>query len=323
MIKHAIETQKPILDMLKKSRDNGRLSHAYLFNGLEGSERMGVALYFACMLYCKDVCLECKECKDIINNNHLNVMVIDKLPGKSEIIKDQIESLKDELSKTGLKDGPRIYIINDAEDMNLTCANKLLKFIEEPYDDIYAILLTTNKDAIIQTIRSRCQVINLLPPNKEEIKEKLIAEGINNNDALILSNLYSSIPSCKEALENEAFVKSLKYTKTILEMISKGFPNTTLYMKNEVDYFSSKENIELFLKIMLLYFIEAKKKNSLIFVNDVEMFNKIKINLTPIIDLIVKSQFNLRYNIDRALLLINLFIEIDRRVIDASNKNTI
>ncbi len=319
MIKHAIETQKPILDMLKKSRDNGRLSHAYLFNGPEGSERMGVALYFCCMLYCNDVCLECKECKDIINNNHLNVTIIDKLPGKSEIIKDQIESLKDELSKTGLKDGPRIYIINDAEDMNLSCANKLLKFIEEPYDDIYAILLTTNKEAIIQTIRSRCQIINLLPPNKEELKEKLLTEGIEENDALILSNLYSSIPACKEALNNEAFSKSIKYVRTILEMISKGFPNTTIYMKNEVDYFSSKENIELFLKIMLLYFIEAKKKSNLIFASDLDMFNKIKINLTPIIDLIIKSQFNLRYNIDRALLLINLFVNIDRRVIDESN----
>ena len=101
MVKHAIETQKPILDMLKKSMENGRLSHAYLFNGPVGSERMGVALYFCCMLYCKDVCLECKECTDIINNNHLNVTIIDKLPGKSEIVKDQIEALKEELSKTG------------------------------------------------------------------------------------------------------------------------------------------------------------------------------------------------------------------------------
>ena len=55
------------------------------------------------------------------------------------------------------------------------------------------------------------------------------------------------------------------------------------------------------------------------FVEDVETFKKIKINLTPIIDLIIKSQFNLRYNIDRGLLLINLFVEIDRRVQDESN----
>lgn len=319
MIKHAIETQKPILDMLKKSRDNGRLSHAYLFNGPEGSERMGVALYFCCMLYCNDVCLECKECKDIINNNHLNVTIIDKLPGKSEIIKDQIESLKDELSKTGLKDGPRIYIINDAEDMNLSCANKLLKFIEEPYDDIYAILLTTNKDAVLQTIRSRCQLINLLPMNKEELKENLIVDGMDEANASILSNLYSSMPLCKKVIEDEIYAKSLKTVKTILEMISKGFPNTTLYMKDNMDYFSSKENIDMFLKIMLLYFLEAKKKTNEVFIDDLDLFNKININLTPIIDLIIKSQFNLRYNIDRGLLLLNLVVEIDRRVLNASS----
>ncbi|MBP5445743.1 MAG: hypothetical protein J6Y28_06190 [Acholeplasmatales bacterium] len=319
MIKHALETQKPILDMLHKSMENGRLSHAYLFNGEEGSERMGVALYFACMLYCPDVCLECKECKDIMTNNHLNVMVIDRLPGKSEIVKEQIESLKEELSKTGLKYGPRIYIINDCDKMNSTCANKLLKFIEEPYDDIYAILLTTNKDSILQTIRSRCQVINLLPMDKAELKNKLINEGIEEDKALILSNIYSSVKACKTALEDEIFNKCINVCKTIIEMISKGFPNTTIYMKNELSYYSSKEVIDTFLKVLLLYFIEAKKINSFVFIKDIETFKKIKVNLTPLIDLIIKSQFNLRYNIDRELLLVNLFIEIDRRVINASN----
>ena len=319
MIKHAIETQKPILDMLVKSYNNGRLSHAYIFSGEEGSERMGVALYFACMLYCKDICLECKECKDIINNNHLNVILIDKLPGKSEIIKEQIESLKEELSKTSLKEGPRIYIINDAENMNSTCANKLLKFIEEPYDDIYAILLTTNKDAIIQTIRSRCQLINLLPMNKNELKEGLIDSGIDLENASILSQLYDSIPICKKVLEDEVYPKTLKLVKTILEMVSKHFPNTTMYMKDLMEYYSIKENLEMLLKIMLLYFLEAKKKSNQIFVNDLELFNKIDINLTPIIDLIIKSQFNLRYNIDRSLLLLNLVVEIDRSVLNASS----
>jgi len=319
MIKHAIETQKPILDMLKKSYDNGRLSHAYIISGEEGSERMGVALYFACMLYCKDVCLECKECKDIMNNNHLNVLVIDKLPGKSEIVKEQIESLKEELSKTSLKDGPRIYIINDAENMNSTCANKLLKFIEEPFSDIYAILLTTNKDAILQTIRSRCQLINLLPMNKEELKISLINEKIDEEYACILSNIYDSVPICKKALEDELFTKTLKIVKTILEMISKHFPNTTLYMKEFMEYYSNKETLEMFLKIMLLYFLEAKKKSNKVFINDLDLFNKIDINLTPIIDLIIKSQFNLRYNIDRNLLLLNLVVNIDRSVLNASS----
>ena len=319
MIKHAIETQKPILDMLHKSMENGRLSHAYLFNGEEGSERMGVALYFAAMLYCPDVCLECKECKDIMTNNHLNVMVIDRLPGKSEIIKEQIESLKEELSKTGLKYGPRIYIINDADKMNSTCANKLLKFIEEPYSDVYAILLTTNKDAILQTIRSRCQVINLLPMDKNELKEQLVNEGIEEEKALILSNVYNSVKACKMALDDDIFNKSLNASRTILEMISKGFPNTTIYMKNDISYYSSKEVIDTFLKVLLLYFIEAKKINSKIFVKDIETFKKIKVNLTPLIDLIIKSQFNLRYNIDRELLLVSLFIEIDRRVINEGN----
>ena len=147
----------------------------------------------------------------------------------------------------------------------------------------------------------------------------MVLDGIDEDKALILSNIYSSVPACKKALETEIFNKSLNYARSILEMISKGFSNTTIYMKKDVDYLSDKENIEVFLKILLVYFIEAKKKSNEIFKNDLELFNKIKINISSIIDLIIKSQFNLRYNIDRSLLLINLFVEIDRRVIDGSN----
>lgn len=314
MIKHAIETQKPILDMLKKSMENGRLSHAYIFSGEEGSERLGVALYFACMLYCKDVCLNCKECIDIQKFNHLNVMYVEKLPDKKEIVKEQIETIKMEFSKTSLKDGPRVYIINDADNMNQTCSNKLLKFIEEPYDDIYAILLTTNKDAIISTIRSRCQIINLLPMDKEELKNILINDGIDLEYASVLKELYNSADICKKALENEIFIKTLDLIKAIGKMISKGFANVVLYMRNYMELYTELDDLELFLKLIILYFIEAKKKSTNVFVTEKETFENINIDLTPIIDFIVKSEFNLRYNIDRPFLLLNVLVEIDRRV---------
>ena len=95
MIKHALETQKPILDMLKEAYKKDHLSHAYMFVGEDGTEKLGVALYFACMLYCDDVCLKCKNCENIINFKHMNVLYVS--PQDTKIKVDQIEKLKAEI----------------------------------------------------------------------------------------------------------------------------------------------------------------------------------------------------------------------------------
>lgn len=317
MIKHALETQKPILDMLKEAYKKDHLSHAYMFVGEDGTEKLGVALYFACMLYCDDVCLKCKNCENIINFKHMNVLYVS--PQDTIIKVDQIEKLKAELSKTSLEEGPRVYIIDGADKMNSATANKLLKFIEEPFEGTYAILLTDNKDAILPTINSRCQLINLLPADKKEITKKLIEKGMDEENAALLPHLYSSIVQSEKALENPIFQTSLKIVKSIGLMMSNKLANSTMIFRNYLDVYADKENVEMLLKIMFLYFLEMKKKSTSIFIKEKEIFDKINIDVEKIIDIIVKSQFKLRYNIDRVLMLNCILLKIDRMVLDESN----
>lgn len=76
------------------------------------------------------------------------------------IKKDQLLDLQSEFNNKAFEGNKKIYIIRSAEKMNVQTANSILKFLEEPVDDIIAILITDNINMLLPTIISRCQVIN-------------------------------------------------------------------------------------------------------------------------------------------------------------------
>lgn len=87
------------------------------------------------------------------------------------------------LSLKAYEGGYKVMIIWMAERMNNSAANKLLKLIEEPPDKTVLILITEDEEQIIQTIRSRCQVLHFPPLSEKAIKEGLIEKGIEENKA--------------------------------------------------------------------------------------------------------------------------------------------
>ena len=156
--------KKKFIDYIDKIIDNGRISHAYLFE-VDNYEDDLIYIYsFIKMILCK-----CKydELKDndnkIINlidsNNYPDLYVIK--PDGSSIKKGQLMDLQKEYSNKSLLDNKRIYIIEECEKMNQSSANTILKFLEEPEDDVVAILIADNRYHVIDTIISRCQIISL------------------------------------------------------------------------------------------------------------------------------------------------------------------
>ena len=95
----------------------------------------------------------------IDNNNYPDLKVIE--PIGNSIRKSQLTELQDDFSNTSLINGKRIYIIKNAEKLNSSSANTILKFLEEPVDNVIAILITTNRYKVIKTILSRCQILSL------------------------------------------------------------------------------------------------------------------------------------------------------------------
>lgn len=226
-----VNMQQEIKQMLESSVKNNRLSHAYIFYGDEGVGKSEMALYLTALLYSNgDVDMSSPTSKQIYTHQFPNLYEISIRPGKSEIVKDQIEDLMEEFSKTSLLDGPRVYVIHDADKVNMTSSNKLLKFVEEPEEGIYGIFITTHLSNILPTIVSRCNLVHFKSVDKTLLMDGLLAAGIDELDASIVKELTSnlsqalSIAESVEYQEGKDFALALIGSKKEAKMIE--------YLKN-------------------------------------------------------------------------------------------
>ena len=200
------------------------------------------------------------------------------------IKKEEILDLKEKLNTSSIYNGIRIYVILEAEKLNASSSNTLLKFLEEPNDDIYAILITSNKNKVLETIRSRCisikinnNIIDLFEKEEEYIefifkfvdlienkKEKFIAyiskimpkEYIERDKIreilLDLYTVYDEVLHRKYDINNELFSKY----QSIIEKISN---NNTINELNRkmlsIDSNKNKLNYNTNLKLSIYNFI--------------------------------------------------------------------
>lgn len=142
---------------------NNKLSHAYLFVG-QSKEVTDVIIKFVKALFCEnnfsksyDFCNKCRHCKQIDSNTYIDFY---KISAESSIKKDDIIELKNDMSlKSSF--GKKIYWIEEVDKMTNQAANSILKFLEEPEDDIIAILSSKSLNTVLPTIVSRCQVVNI------------------------------------------------------------------------------------------------------------------------------------------------------------------
>lgn len=157
----------------------GNISHAYIINGETGSGRRLLASAMTKTLLCEnptqegDACGVCKSCLQADSNNHPDVRFITH--EKASIGVDDIrEQLVNDITIKPYSSTHKVYIIPDADKMTEQAQNALLKTIEEPPEYAVIILLTETADTLLETIRSRCIVLNTRPLDKDEIKQYLI-----------------------------------------------------------------------------------------------------------------------------------------------------
>lgn len=162
------DIQQEFYDLICKSVViNKKISHAYLIDNFGYSDTNQLVLSFAKLLLCTEHkvnnsnCGECKLCELIDKGIDEHIKIIKPVDNSSWIKKEQLLQLKEEFSKKTLDGLPKIYIIEEAEKLNASAANSLLKFIEEPEEGIIAILVSNNRYKILPTILSRCQIYSL------------------------------------------------------------------------------------------------------------------------------------------------------------------
>lgn len=208
-------------DVLKRYRE-GKLAHAFLLETNDTNKCYKDVLELIKELNCpqeySDDCdNECNICR-LINTDSLPSLIT-IVPEGQNIKKDQILSMMDKFSTKPVFTKYNMYVIRDADRFNSSSANTLLKFLEEPEDNILGFFITNNKENVISTIRSRCQVFscnydtNIMESLDEEILTdvKLYLNAIYKNKDDILYNKTHMSGYYKERIQWEIFFNTMLY----------------------------------------------------------------------------------------------------------------
>ena len=184
------ESQFLAYSLIINSIKNNKVSHAYLIDGNNFDEIDSFIMSFVKLLLCPfnysnfNKCDCCNICNRIDNGNFTELSIIK--PINNVIKKEQLKDLQEEFSMSSIEGNKKIYVIWYPEFMNSYSANSILKFLEEPNDNIIAILVTANVSAILPTIVSRCQYLklsnNFLFSSNTELNIKKVFKSFNFKD---------------------------------------------------------------------------------------------------------------------------------------------
>ena len=170
--------QDMIKEHLMNALKTGNISHAYIINGERYSGKEFIAKIFAMAIQCEkgdiDPCNECHACKQALSGNQPDIIHLTHEKPNVITVDDIREQINSDIVIKPYACDRKIYIINEAEKMNIQAQNALLKTPEEPPEYAVIIILTTNVDALLPTILSRCVVLNMKPVDDELVKEFLM-----------------------------------------------------------------------------------------------------------------------------------------------------
>ncbi len=182
----SIVGQDVIVDILKNSIINNKVSHAYLFTGPRGTGKTSTAKILAhavnCLNFTNDICGECSICKSLDLNDN-DIVEIDAASNNGV---DEIRSLRDNVNLMPAFCKYKIYIIDEVHMLSTGAFNALLKTLEEPPSHVIFILATTEPNKIPLTILSRCQRFDFNKINMNDLVSRL--KYIVNEEGRVVSD---------------------------------------------------------------------------------------------------------------------------------------
>lgn len=270
--------QNHIIKHFENAIKIGKISHAYIINGEEDSGKLRLAVHFAKALQCQEgtlgvACGQCKSCKQTDSKNQPDIKYVTY--EKSGIGVDEIrEQINNDIDIKPYSSRYKVYIVPDSQKMTVQAQNALLKTIEEPPEYAIIILLTTNADTFLQTILSRCVLLNIRPVKEEAIKNQLMSEyGLGDYEARVAAAFANGNPGKAIKLATSEEFKEIKkqvvgtlisLEKGGMDVIAQAMKSTAGFKKQISEYFSL---IRMWFRDILMY--KATGNNdSLIFQDD-------------------------------------------------------
>lgn len=280
---------KEIAQIINNAVTANKVTHSYLFIGPSGIGKTLFAKEFAKMLLCqgdKKPCNQCKSCIGFGENNQPDFIMLSPEDGTIKI--EKIRQMQAKVFEKPIISQRKVYIIKDADSMTKEAQNCLLKTLEEPPSYITMILIGSNENLFLNTIRSRCMKISFHKIEDMELKNYLERNcGFENISSQLLKAFDGSIEKALRIYEK----------KEMYEEIQKVFSNTQDYhlldVLGKLDVlYKNKENIEEILDYITILFY-SKAKQDIKYIEYINTIEEVKKNL--------KANSNYDMSIDKLL----------------------
>ncbi|MFA6378290.1 MAG: DNA polymerase III subunit delta' [Candidatus Omnitrophota bacterium] len=223
-----------IVDRFVKLLASKRLAHAYLFVGPKRIGKSETALSVAKLVNCErpskeGFCDGCSSCLKIKNQRHPDVHIVAK-----EEASIKIEDIREVMTQSQLRSfeaKEKVFIITEVERLTLEASNALLKTLEEPTNNTLILLTTSALDRVLDTIKSRCQILYFFPLSHEEMEKNFsLKEHVSETEAHFLASFSEGCPG----------------------RIAPGEHSQVLERRNEaIDQFIFSDNDDVYLKKIL------------------------------------------------------------------------
>ena len=236
-----------VKESLIKAVNSNTVSHSYLFTGKSGIGKK----IFAKELAKKVMCLgkdNCESCIKFNANSNPDFQII--IPDGKAIKIDQIRNLQSKIVEKPIISNKKVYIIDNADTMTEESQNCLLKSLEEPSEYAMIILIASNENRILQTIKSRCIIIKF-----EDLTDRQISNFLHLDNKEL-------VKLCGGSLENAAKIEENKDIYIRLKQMTDDLQKGSLIdaLSNNILY-SLKDNILEMLDYLNVIFFEKSKEN--------------------------------------------------------------
>lgn len=248
-----------IKSILSESLEKNNILHSYLFYGKEGIGKKTFAIEFAKGLLCirgeNKPCNICKACIEFDSNNNPDFFIIE--PDGNSIKIDQIRAMQKSIIEKPINSGKKVYIINDSNKMTIEAQNCLLKTLEEPQDFIIIILIASDENKLLNTVKSRCTKIYFQKLQDDEILKYLNGKNCDVHfDESMLELCEGSIAKALSLINQKDKIEKLETIVDQMDIMNK----LELINCNQF-FYENKEDIELLLDYMYVLLYRKIKLN--------------------------------------------------------------
>lgn len=224
----AVIGQESAAMQLKRARQNGRVSHAYIFDAPAGSGAEEMALAWAQLLLCRapgedgEPCGHCPACLEMAAGTHPDCIRI-RPEGRTVKIA-QIRALRKRLATTSVDGGFTVVILYEADTMGIEAANAFLKTLEEPAGPTCFVLLSARAARLPDTVQSRAQWVRFAALNTQQLAQIYPEAAATDAGCLALTLAAGDRSRAAELLGDEEALTALAEQHRALDAFMDGLP---------------------------------------------------------------------------------------------------